>query len=255
MKTQKRVSPLMVALAAIMFMMTGCAKENSALVRSSKLAVNITTLKNAVLNNTGTKGASASAFTLNSAKISISDLVIEENSGNDLEQQGDFSDGGSDTEKNTDNEAGGEKEDIILPGPYTLDVVNGTLAIDQVAVYPGTFKKVDFKFNVSNETGFGGNSIVVTGNYLKTDGSTLPVILKSDFSQQIQLPVANNGITVAADSTVTLTIVLDISSWMNSLDISGATLTNNEIVIDKTVNSDILKLFEANLASSIEVED
>ena len=255
MKTLKRVSPLMMALAAILFMMAGCAKDNSGLTKSSRLAVNISTLKSAVLNNAGTKGASTSAFALNSAKISISGLVIEENSGNDVEQQGDINDGGSDAEKDTGTEAGGEKEDVVLPGPYTLDVVNGTLAIDQVAVYPGTFKKVDFKFNVSNETGFGGNSIVVTGSYRKTDGTVVPVTLRSDFSQQVQLPLANNGITVAADNTITLTIVLDIPSWMNNIDLSGAVATNNEIIIDKTVNADLLNLFEVNLASSIEVED
>lgn len=255
MKTQKRVSPLMVMAAALIFIVSGCAKENSGLTKSSRLAVNLSTVKSAVLNNTGTKGAAVSAFMLNSARVSISDLVIEENSGSDGEQQGDFNDGGSDGGKDAGTDTGTENGDVTLPGPYMLDVVNGMLGIDQVAVYPGTFKKVDFKFNVSNETGFGGNSIVVTGSYQKNDGTTVPVTLRSDFSQQVQLPLANNGVTAAADSTITLTIVLDIPSWMNNLDLSGAIVTNNEIVIDKTVNSDLLKLFEANLASSIEVED
>jgi len=253
MKTLKRVSPLMV-LAAILFIVSGCAKDSN-LTKSSLLAVNLSTIKNAALNNTWTKGTTTSAFTLNSAKVSISDLVIEENSGNDVEQQGEHNDGGNDAENDSNNETGGEKDDILLPGPYMLDVVNGSLSIDQVAVYPGTFKKVDFKFNVSNEAGFGGNSIVVKGSYKKPDGTVVPVTLRSDFSQQVQLPVANGGITVAANNTITLTIVLDIQSWINTIDLSGAILTNNEIIIDKTINADLLNLFEANLASSIEVED
>jgi len=254
MKTLKRVSPLMV-LAAILFIVSGCAKENVNSTKSSLLAVDLSTVKSAALNNTGTKGTASSAFTLNSAKVSISDLVIEENSGNDVEQQGEHNDGGNDDENDSNNETGGEKDDILLPGPYMLDVVNGSLSIDQVAVYPGTFKKVDFKFNVSNEAGFGGNSIVVKGSYKKPDGTVVPVTLRSDFSQQVQLPVANGGITVAANNTITLTIVLDIQSWINTIDLSGAILTNNEIIIDKTINADLLNLFEANLASSIEVED
>jgi len=242
-------------LAAILFIVSGCAKENVNSTKSSLLAVDLSTVKSAALNNTGTKGTASSAFTLNSAKVSISDLVIEENSGNDVEQQGEHNDGGNDDENDSNNETGGEKDDILLPGPYMLDVVNGSLSIDQVAVYPGTFKKVDFKFNVSNEAGFGGNSIVVKGSYKKPDGTVVPVTLRSDFSQQVQLPVANGGITVAANNTITLTIVLDIQSWINTIDLSGAILTNNEIIIDKTINADLLNLFEANLASSIEVED
>jgi hypothetical protein len=256
MKTLKRLSPLM-ALAAILFLAPGCAKENLLLTKSSILAVNLSTAKNVALNNIGTKKAanSATLFTLNSAKISISDLIIEENSGNDIEQQGEHNDGGNDAENNSDNEVDGEKDDVILPGPYMLDLVNGMLTIDQAAVYPGTFKKVDFAFNISNEISFGGNSIVVTGSYQKPDGTSVPVTLRSDFIQTVQLPIAGGGITVTANSTVTLTIVLDIPAWINNIDLSDAILTNNEITIDKTVNADLLKLFEANLASSIEVED
>lgn len=253
MKTLKRVSPLMV-LAAILFIVSGCAKDSN-LTKSSLLAVNLSTIKNAALNNTGTKGTTTSAFTLNSAKVSISDLVIEENSGNDVEQQGEHNDGGNDVENDSNNETGGEKDDVILPGPYMLDVLNGSLSIDQVAVYPGTFKKVDFKFNVSNKAGFGGNSIVVKGSYQKPDGTAVPVTLRSDFHQQVQLPIANSGITVAANNAITLTIVLDIQLWISNIDLSGAILTNNEIIIDKTINADLLTLFESNLASSIEVED
>lgn len=258
MKTLKRVSPLMV-LAVMLFIVSGCAKENSNTSKSSTLALNLSTVKGAALNNAGTKGTTAGAFTLSSSRISISGLVIEENSGNDVEQQGNHNDGGNDggkdMENNTAIEAGVENSDVTLPGPYVLEVVNGTMSIDQVAVYPGTFKKVDFNFNISNEAAFGGNSIVIKGSYQKPDGTSVPVTLKSDFSRQVQLPVANGGITVTANSTITLTVVLDIQSWINNLDLSGAILTNNEIIIDKNVNADLLKLFEANLESSIEIED
>jgi hypothetical protein len=257
MKTLQRVSPLMV-LAVILFIVSGCAKDSN-LTKSSLLTVDLSTVKSAALNNTGTKGTATSVFTLNSAKISISDLVIEENSGNDVEQQGNHNDGGNDggkdTENNTANEALGENGDVTLPGPYMLDVLNGSLSIDQVAVYPGTFRTVDFNFNVSNEAAFGGNSIVVKGSYQKSDGTAVPVTLRSDFSLQVQLPIADPGIIVASNSSVTITIIIDIPSWINKLDLSSAIVVNNEIIIDKTNNPGLLKLFEANLASLIEVED
>ncbi len=253
MRTLKKVNPLMV-MAAILLIGSGCAKDSN-LPKSSVLALDLSTVKSTALTNAGTKGTVASTFTLNSAKISIADLVIEENSGNDVEQQGDHNDGGSDVENNSENETDEKNGDVSLPGPYLLDVLDGSLSIDQVAVYPGTFKKVDFKFNISNEAAFGGNSIVVKGSYQKTDGTVLPFTLRSDFSQQVQLPIAGGGVTVAANSTVTITILLDIQAWINNIDLSGAIITNNEIIIDKTINADLLNLFEANLASSIEVED
>lgn len=255
MKTVKRVSPLAV-LAVIILLASACAKDNSSLNKSSRLAVNLATVKSSALTSAGTKGSAATnGFTLNSVKISIADLIIEENSGNDVEQQGNYNDGGSESENKNSKETDLENADIKLPGPYSLDVVDGKLTIDQVSVYPGTFKKVDFTFLVSNDAAFGGNSIVVKGSYQKPDGTVLPLVLKSDFSQQVQLQLANGGIVVASNSSAAISIVLDIPSWINSIDLSSAVVTNNEIMIDKTINQDLLKLFEANLASSIEVED
>ncbi len=247
----------MILVAMILVLASGCAKDSSSLTKSSMLNLSLSTTKGTALNNAGTKAATTVTgdFTLNSAMISIADLVIEENSGNDVEQDGNHNDGGKDSENDSGNEAGGEQDDIILPGPYTLDVLNGTVSIDKVAVYPGTFKKVDFAFITSIEANFGGNSIVVTGSFQQSGGTVIPVVLRSDFSETVQLPLTGNGLTVADNSTVSLTIVLDIPSWINNLDLSGAVLTNNEILIDNTVNEDLLNLFEANLVSSIEVED
>jgi hypothetical protein len=256
MKTVKNFSSIgMIALLCLF--VASCAKDNSSLVKSSKLAVNFSTIKGGVLKGAGsTKGSSSTnGFTLNSVKISIANLIIEENSGNDVEQQGNHNDGGNDKESKSKEGSNGENGDVLLPGPYVLDVIDGKLTIDQVDVYPGTFKKVDFSFMINNEAGFGGNSIMVSGSYQKTDGTVLPVVLKSDFNQQVQLQLANGGVIVAANSTVALSIVLDIPTWINSLDLSTAAVLNNEILIDKTNNQELLKLVESNLTSNIEVED
>lgn len=256
MKTVKIVSSIGIIVVAV-FLSTGCAKDNSLLTKSSTLAVSLSTTKSTSLTTSGSKGITVgtNGFTVNSVKISIANLTIEENSGNDIEQQGNHNDGGNDAESNTKEGSTGENGDVLLPGPYVLDVIDGKLTIDQVDVYPGTFKKVDFTFLVNNEAGFGGNSIMVIGSYQKTDGTVLPVELRSDFNQQVQLQLANGGVIVAANSTVALSIVLDIPTWLNSLDMSTAVLLNNEILIDKTNNPELLRLFESNLNSNIEVED
>lgn len=256
MKTVKIVSSIGIIVIAV-FLATGCAKDNSLLTKSSTLAVSLSTLKSTSLTTSGSKGITVgtNGFTVNSVKISIANLTIEENSGNDIEQQGNHNDGGNDAESNSKEGSTGENGDVLLPGPYVLDVIDGKLTIDQVDVYPGTFKKVDFTFLVNNEAGFGGNSIMVIGSYQKTDGTVLPVVLRSDFNQQVQLQLANGGVIVAANSTVALSIVLDIPTWLNSLDMSTALLLNNEILIDKTNNPELLRLFESNLNSNIQVED
>ena len=247
-------------ISIIILLASGCAKDKTSLTnltKSSKLAVNLSTLKSTLPGSAVTKGITAgtAGFTLNSVKISIADLIIEENSGNDVQQQGNFNDGGTDTENKNNEGTGAENSDVLLAGPYVLDVIDGKISIDNVDIYPGTFKKVDFTFQINNDPGFGGNSIVVNGSYQRNDGTVLPVILKSDFNQQVQLQLANGGIIAAANSSVALSIVLDIPAWINSLDLSSAVVLNNEILIDKTNNQELLKLFEAYLTSSIEVEN
>lgn len=244
-------------IAILCLFAASCAKDNSSQIKSSKLAVNFSAIKVGVLKGASSmKGSSTTnGFTLNSVKINIAYLIIEENSGNDVEQQGNHNDGGNDNENKSKEGSNGENGDVLLPGPYVLDVIDGKLTIDQVDVYPGTFKKVDFSFLINNEAGFGGNSIVVSGSYQRTDGSVLPVLLKSDFNQQVQLKLANGGVIAAAKSTVALSIVLDIPAWINRLNLSTAVVLNNEILIDKTNNPELLNLFESNLTSNIEVED
>jgi len=256
MKTVKINSSFGIIVVAV-FLATACAKDNSLLTKSSTLALSLSTAKSTSPGTGGSKGITAltNGFTVNSVKISIADLTIEENSGNDVEQQGNHNDGEKDNENKSNKESGVENGDILLSGPYVLDVTEGKLTIDQVDVFPGTFKKVDFTFLINNEPGFDGNSIVVTGSYLKTDGTVLPVVLKSDFNHQVQLPLANGGVIAAANSTVVLSIVLDIPTWINSLDLSTAVVLNNEIHIDKANNPGLLILFESNLTSNIEVED
>ncbi len=259
MKTVKILSSIGVVTIAI-FIASGCAKDKSSLTslpKSSQLAVKLLTIKSTAPGIAVTKGMTTGTkgFALNSVKISIANLTIEENSGNDVQQQGNINDGGTDKENKGTEGKGAETSDVLLAGPYILDVVDGNFTIGQVNVYPGTFKKVDFTFLNNNDVAFGGNSIIVNGSYQKADGTILPVVLKSDFNQQVQLPLANGGLIVAANSTIALSIVLDIPAWINSLNLSSAIVSSNEIVIDKTNNPELLKLFEAYLTSGIEVEN
>ncbi len=185
------------------------------------------------------------------AQVRIEDIHIEENSGNDNEQegehdnegdQGDGQDGGSDTEET--------ESDIILPGPYVIELTdNNQAVISNVAVFPGIYKKVNFQF--LNDT---GDAILIRGTFSKS-GTPIPFALSSSFDQPVQLLLANDGITIAANSSKDIAIVFDINNWLATLDLSAAIVTNGEIVIDKTNNTFILDAFEAVLLQYIDAED
>ncbi len=195
-----------------------------------------------------------------SANVNIANLQIEENSGNDVEQTGNNNDGGNDKSgifggsksEGSDNES--DNGDIILAGPYSLDISTGTAKIDQVSVYPGTFKKVDFIYQVNNNNLFNANSIVITGNYIKTDGTIIPFTIKSTFSQMVQLPLTNNGVTVNVNSTVNISIVFDIQNWLSNLDFAGVQISGNEIIIDGSNNTTIYNDFNTCLLNYVDSE-
>ena len=162
------------------------------------------------------------ALNITSAFINISDLHIKENSGND---------------------------DVILQGPYTIEISNGIASLKQVDMFTGSYKKVDLTIQARDSTTLGGHSIIITGNYITAKDITIPFTLKSDFTKQIQLPLVNDGVTVSENSKVSISIVFDIKTWLSALDFANAHITNGEIVIDNNNNISLLNVFEADLAS------
>jgi len=211
------------------------ATVKSALVKSA-----------AILTTSGT-------LTLQTATVEIRDLTIEENSGND--NQNNNKDGGNEKDNGKDNEKKGQGNDggdIVLAGPYVLDIVNGVATIDQVNVQPGTYKKVDFDFVAGSKNN--GNSILITGEYTSAAGATIPVELTSDLSSTVQLPLTRN-IIVSSGSAVSVSIVFDVESWLNGLDFEFALLTGNKIIINSQQNINLYNSFVAAVKQHIQVED
>ncbi len=267
MKSRVLSSLGVLMVVATLLSMTGCMKNTSknAILKMTASSVKKGTLKSA--NVSGPIQLASGSLNLTTASINIVNLKIEENSGNDVEQQGGNQDvGGVENDKaaegteasgsekkNEKNESG--SEDIYLPGPFSPDISGGEAVIDQVSVYPGTFKKVNFTFQVTNDTPFNGHSIIITGNYVATDGTSTPFALSSDFAKQIQLPLANGGITVQANATTTVSIVFDLTQWLGGLDFNGAIITDGTILIDSSHNTALLTQFENQVSANIDVEN
>ncbi len=224
-------------------------KKNVSTQKSSTLSVK------AVAKVLAVKGG---ALSIKTADVNIANLQIEENSGNDGQNVGggDNESGGKDAEGGTDVEGGNENDngDIVLAGPYSLDIASGSATIGQVSIYPGTFKKVDLDFQTSSSSTHNGSSIFITGTYTDNSGTIVPFKIYSSFAQQVKLPFAGNGITVAANSTLTIDIVFDVNAWLTGLNFSSATITNGEIVINSTNNTTLLTTFESNLSKYIDAE-
>ena len=212
---------------------------------------------NATSQSAGVKSATiqttAGDIHLQSAVVEIKNLQIEENSGNDNE--GNNQDGNSDGGKDNEKENGSKENDggdILLPGPYALDITGGTATIGQIEAQPGTYKKVNFDFVAGIENK--GNSILLSGNYFSTSGVVIPFTLTSNFEANVQLPLVN-GITVNSGITVSVSIVFDVNGWLSGLDFENATVTDGKIVINQTENSNLYNTFIKAVSKNIEIED
>lgn len=246
MKSLKMISVIVLLLA--LASLNSCKKTTSPIAKSATIKLKAVTGLNLKSNQ---------SYNVTSANISISNIKIEENSGNDGENVG--SDTNNENERNdgadTNDNSGGETEngDIILTGPYTLDIISGSASIGQVNVYPGTFKKVDFNFQGSDA--LNGNSIIISGKYTFTDGTVTPFTINSAFSQMVQMPLSGNGVTVVENSSVIIDIVFDTNAWLNGINFESATVTNKQIIIDNNNNTKLLSTFEANLSIYVEQEE
>ena len=180
-------------------------------------------------------------LTVSSALLNIGEFEIEENSG--FEHEG----------KNKDDE--GESDEIVVKGPFAIDISSGEAFIDSVAVFPGTFKKVELEFALNTSSPFDGKSIVMQGDFNPTNGVAVPFTLKSGFKREIEGGLAGDGITVPENATVPVVVTFDLAGFFENVDFGNAAVVNGEIVIDGTNNSTLLAAFEANLSKYVEVEE
>jgi len=270
MKKLKFIPVIAIILAILV--MSACAK-----LAPDKLKSTTVTIK-AVGRSLNSK--SIQSFTVITAYANIANVQIEENSGNNGENVGvgdnstiegnDTIEEGNDTISDHDtnennhesggneggeNDGGGESNsgNINLPGPFSVDIANSTASLGQVNVFPGTFKKVNFVFQQA--VNLNGSSITISGDYTDARGSVIPYTINSAFAKRVQMPIAEKGIIVTANSSVVIDIVFDVNAWLSGVDFASATVTNGQIIIDSSNNIALLNTFEANLTTYVEQEN
>lgn len=235
----------------VMLVFSSCKNEQSGAPGTLQLKAN----SNQLLKSATIASVNGASITLNAAKVEIRNLRIEENSGNDNQNQsGDQSgnDGKDSNEKSSKSETG-DAGDILLPGPYLLDILSGTVSIDQITVQPGTYKKVDFEFFAGPENS--SHSIVLSGAYTNAQNISVPFTLTSEFAKTVQLPLAGNGIQVNSGGISSISILFDVNNWLNKLDFSTAIVNNGQISINKDENSGLYLAFLSALSKHVEIEN
>lgn len=243
MKTQLKFSSILLVGVAILF--TNCTGSTGKVPGSLNL-------KAASLKIGAVPAATISNVSLTSAIVQIQNLVIEENTGNNSQSNmenntdSNLPDGAAESVKSTEKDDG----NIMLSGPYVLDVLSGNALIDNVSLQPGNYKQVNFSF-VPNKAN--AHSIVITGNFNK-NGVLIPFTITSDITNSIQLPLSGIGLTITTGTTSSLSIVFDVNAWIKNLDFSTATITNNSINISSTENQPLYTVFISALATNIDTE-
>lgn len=236
---------IVIPAVALIFFVSSCKKNSTSLpgVKSAtvvfKAAAKSTAYKST--KTTVTIPVKGGNMDLSSAWINFGKVNIQENTGHD----------GQSTSEGTDSESTTETKDsteIYLPGPYAFNILSDTITLSNVQVYPGTFKKVDLTFIPKTDSVFNGNSIVIKGQFTPTGGVAIPIVLKSKYAHQVELKLAK-GITVTANSKVSLAIVFNLNKWLTSIDLTSATQTSGSILIDGTHNYKLLQAFEGALSN------
>jgi hypothetical protein len=203
-------------------------------------------------------------LSLQSALFSVGRVHIEENTGEEGGEKG----GGEKNGEGGEGEGGkgeggkgeggeGENEDDIdIDGPFAIDIATGGAVLQSVAVFPGTFRKVELTLHLETQAPFNGDSIVVSGQFQPSVGAAIPFTLRSHVVlDEMEVPIANGGVTVSSNTQVAFALTFDLAAMFAGMDMQSAVVEGGEITVDATHNTALLAIFEDNLRNSIEAEE
>jgi hypothetical protein len=240
----KRLIPMgILSIVVLALVLTGCKAPNTP-VKSSAVVLRASAV-GLGLDSHDSFPVPGGSLVVDTAAVNIAEFRIQENSGPD--SGGDGENGGQ-GEGDQPDSSDQELPDIVVPGPFLLQIAAGETFIDTVAVYPGTFRQVDAAFAVSPLPPLIGKSIYITGTYQSVSGPGVPLVLKSEFHGGTECPIPGGGFIIPSDTTVALSVEFDVAGWFAELDMGSAELTNGVILIDSGHNPSLLAAFEAVLS-------
>ena len=215
----------------------------------------------------GTIAVIGGTVTLQSASFSIQRVHIEEEMETEGEhgehqggeEQGGEEQGGGHHEGNEHeggehgNENENDEEDVVLEGPFAIDIASGGAVLQSAAVFPGTFRRAEIELHLEGGTPFDGDSIEIQGQFQPTGGGgAVPFTLRSHLVRELEVPIANGSVTVASNSTVSFTVTFDLAAMFAHLDLHSAVVEGGAIAIDDSHNTAMLAAFEHDLEEALE---
>lgn len=150
-----------------------------------------------------------------------------------------------------DDDTGTKTSTLVVDGPFTFDVAAGPTVIESVPVQPGTIRSARLGLQTTGAAPFDGDSIVLEGTYKAENGDQTRFTLRSKFAGNLQVPVANGGIVIDANTVVPVELAFDLASLVAALDFDAATVEDGFIRIDETHNADLLMVFAMGLHSCV----
>jgi len=233
-----RSAGIIAALASVLAM-AGC--HNSTNPKPERTAHVLLTVIPSTSGAAGLQGIAVPLGTLDVqvARVYVGQFTIQENSG-----------GEGDVQDSVDEGGGEDLPDILVAGPFDLDIAGGAAFIDTVSVYPGVFRKTDVSFTLNDQSPFNGMSILIGGHYTPQGGTIVPFALRSGFTAETECGLVGDSIVVHNDTLVPVSVSFGVPGWLENLDFAHAQVTSDTIFIDSTHNTDLLAAFEAALSDS-----
>jgi hypothetical protein len=231
-----------------MMIFSCCKKENSGTIGTLQLQADT---PKSFLRSEAIATIDGSFITLKSVQVEVMNLRIEGNSLPNNQKNIQSGDSGLRLGIDEKNEFG-NTADSLLTGPYLLDIFNGTASIDEVPIQPGAYKKVEFEFFAGPDNN--NHSLALSGTFTNAQGVPVPFTLTSEFSEIIHLPLVGRGLKVNSGNIISITILFDVSTWLNKLDFNTANQTNGKICITKEENRELYNAFLAQVSQHIDIE-
>ena len=254
MKTKSAVLRLILIFAIgialivmILIVFSGCKNKYSGTIGTLQLEADT---PNSFLR-AGDLTTIGGAITLNSVQVEIKNLRIVRNSVQNDQDNSQSGNSGIQLGIDEKNELG-NMADSLLTGPYLLDILSGTASIDEVPIQPGIYRRVEFEYFAGPDNN--NHSLALSGTFTNAQGVPVPFTLTSEFSEIIHLPLAGRGLKVHSGNIISITILFDVSKWLNKLDFNTANQTNGEICITKDENRDLYNAFLAQVLKHMDIE-
>ena len=142
-------------------------------------------------------------------------------------------------------------------GPYVFDALTGELTggLTPVSMVDGSYERIEFKlrrnWDVEDDDPLLGNVFVIQGNYTNGDTST-PFEIDYHIAMNFRLK-GDGAFMVEAGETNVTTILFNLSSWFEGVDLSTATVDEDSgvIYINNKSNKEVFRAIRKNIKEAI----